>query len=275
MPTEEEEKMLQEVLRVAGEADAPALAVGANARFLVLDERYGLPLRRLTQDWDFAVRLESWQGYQKLAAALTQDGAFLRTDPHRFVHSGTKIPIDLIPLGELAGAEKRIEWPETGRSMNVLGFDEAFQHAEEVELAGERIMVATPPWHVALKLFAYSDRAAERDLADIEFILENATEVLSERVFDELSSELADGHLQYDETGPYLLACDLRRQSSTMVIAGLLDVLSGLLDEADHLSLRRHLLGNVIEKIRRRSWMGLCAALRLSGEGCGSQSTEA
>jgi predicted nucleotidyltransferase len=242
VPSDDEQAMLRDLLRITKREHKPPLAVGANARFLVLDERYALPAHRLTQDWDFAARFQSWQGYREFAGVLTGDGVFKQTHPHRFVHTATNTPIDLVPYGELAAADDTIEWPETGRSMNVLGFHAAFQNAEEIEIAGEYVRVATPPWHVALKLFAYADRGQERDLTDIAFILDHATEAFSARVFEELSDELADEVLGYDSAGPYLLARDLLRQSPPKVIAALQDVLTRILDEPDHLALRRLLL---------------------------------
>jgi predicted nucleotidyltransferase len=64
---------------------------------------------------------------------------------------------------------------------------------------------------VALKLFAFTDRGdhTTKDLEDLTFILEHATDALHDRVFEEL-----DGHIliarPYEQYGALLLGRDLR-----------------------------------------------------------------
>lgn len=242
MPDDNETKTIRDFLEVAAATGVPTLTVGANARTLVFDVHHGLQARRRTLDWDFAARFGSWAGYRAFAERLQAEGVFKAgTAPHRFVHTGTGIPIDVVPFGGLADAQGKLVWPETEQEMSVRGFEAAFEYAERIDLAGEEMRVATPAWHVALKLAAYADRRAEKDLSDLNYILEHATNAFSERVFDELAELLADD-LSYDEAGPYLIGQDLAKQAPPETAVELLNVLSGLLDEPNQLELRRHLL---------------------------------
>ncbi|MDZ7703627.1 MAG: hypothetical protein U5L04_03975 [Trueperaceae bacterium] len=110
-----------------------------------------------------------------------------------------------MPFGDIANQAGLIDWPETKKQMSVVGLDAAYEHAVAIELENETIRLATPPWHVALKLIAYSERRAEKDLRDLDFILRHATEVFIDRMFDELGGLLADDVLGYAEAGAYLI----------------------------------------------------------------------
>ena len=242
--SEREARAIEAFLRIVGTKQVPTVALGANARMLVLDKRYGLPEQRLTVDWDFAARVDSWASYEALAQDLQVGGVFRQTPNNRqqFVHRDTGIPIDILPFGDIANQAGLIDWPETEKQMSVVGLDAAYKHAVAIELENETIRLATPPWHVALKLIAYSDRRAEKDLRDLDFILRHAAEIFIDRVFDELGGLLADNVLGYDEAGAYLIGNDLAAQGSDMTRVALLGVLGGLLGDPNHLELQRMLL---------------------------------
>lgn len=53
--------LLRDLLTVIPRATRPCFLVGAGARVLGLDERFGIPGARATLDWDFAVRVSSWR----------------------------------------------------------------------------------------------------------------------------------------------------------------------------------------------------------------------
>lgn len=242
--SENEKRALEAFVRIVGAQQVPTVALGANARMLVLDKQYDLPTQRLTVDWDFAARVDSWASYEALAKDLIAEGVFERVPntSQQFVHRDTGIPIDVLPFGDIANQDGLVDWPETEKQMSTLGLNAAYEHAVTIALDNETIRVATPSWHVALKLIAYSDRRAEKDLRDLDFILLHATEVFSDRVFDELGDQLADDLVGYDEAGAYLIGRDLAVQGSSPVTAALLDVLDGLLDDRNHLELRAQLL---------------------------------
>ena len=176
------------------------MIIGAGARLLLLDWKYGLPTQRTSKDWDFAARMISWKQYEQLRDALASGplAPFRRTAAeHRLQHtSGTLI--DLLPFGQLEGPEGTIEWPESHAVMSVIGFSDADEHAIPIELRpGVTIRVVTIPALVALKLIAYKDRSRADDLRDVLFILEYYSRYeLEDRIFDELSELLANGELQ-------------------------------------------------------------------------------
>ena len=242
MPTKAEIQLLTAILSIASSLDIEILAIGANARQLILDERFKLTTQRLTTDWDFAVQVDSWASYFLLSQALIKESKFKKISEHRFLHIATNIPIDMVPFGHIAEPNQRIEWPDSEKQMSVLGFHSAYYHGQSIQLNGQVLKVVTIPWHVALKLMAYKDRKLEKDLFDIHFILEHATEVFSERVFDELADALAEGRLDYDQAGAFLLGRDLANQATTDVISVLSGILSNLINDPNHIDFQRHLL---------------------------------
>lgn len=160
---------------VAARLEMPILLVGAGARCIIFDWKYGLPRSRSTRDWDFGVLVPDWAHFEALMDALASrsGGSFRRSSPHKLEHTATKVQVDLIPFGEIASPEDQIAWPSTGKVMSVLGLEEALKHAEHEEIHGRAFKVATIPALTALKLIAYGDRKEKRDLQDVHHILAN------------------------------------------------------------------------------------------------------
>jgi predicted nucleotidyltransferase len=203
--------------RIARAQDIPMMVIGAAARLLLLDWKHRLPVRRTTKDWDFGVRMKSWTQYKHLQNELTHSGAPFRGTgaEHRFVHrSGTVV--DLVPFGEIEAPKGTIQWPDSRAVMTVTGFREADEHAIRIELApGVHVRVVTIPTLVILKLVAYRDRGRTDDLVDVLFILENYSQYeLENRIFDELTDQLASGELPFEQAGAFLLGRDVAAQCS-------------------------------------------------------------
>ncbi len=131
--------------------------------------------------------------------------------------------------------------------MSVIGFREAEEHATAIELApGFKIRVVTIPTLVMLKLVAHSDRRRSEDLADVLFILEQYSRYeLEERIFDELTEQLAHGDLPFEQAGAFLLGRDVSLQchpSNRPRIATILD------DVLSHESLITGLVPNRLDE---------------------------
>lgn len=93
--------------------------------------------------------------------------------------------------------------------MSLDGLETADANSVQVAVDDATVRVASLPSLVALKLFAHRDRAARepKDLLDLVYMLEHATDALQSKVFQELGGELVE--LEYDEAGPYLLGREL------------------------------------------------------------------
>jgi predicted nucleotidyltransferase len=124
-------EVLQDLMTIMQEVGLPMLLVGAGARILVFDRRFGEGRR--TNDLDIALSIESWETYRNLALRLTADPAALFRSsniPHRFTHVATEIEVDIVPFGKIGEPDQEIQWPESGNLMSVMGFTEALRHAK-------------------------------------------------------------------------------------------------------------------------------------------------
>jgi predicted nucleotidyltransferase len=66
MLSPQETSALTDIYQRMEALDIPLLMIGAGARCLVCDLRYQVA-GRSTKDWDFAVKIATWDRYQKLA----------------------------------------------------------------------------------------------------------------------------------------------------------------------------------------------------------------
>ena len=178
---------------VCAELNVAWVVVGATARDLVLHHGYGAQIRRATQDIDFAVEVVDWNAFESIKSKLLEQGFRETRAQHQLIGPGNE-SIDLVPFGQIEKAGSIIEWPPGGEiAMNVLGFAEACEHADEVLLDDQTnlvVPVATPPGMTLLKLIAWADRAADmprKDATDIKYILESYERIPA--ILDEVYGE--------------------------------------------------------------------------------------
>ena len=153
---------LADVIRMLSDAATGVadrwMIVGAAARDLILTEVHGIPERRKTADLDVAIAVASWNELETMEANLAAAGAARnpRVAHEFFIGDWT---VDTIPF---SGVEKDgvIRWPaDEAIAMNVLGFEEAYDHALEVLLPDDvRVRVVAPAGLLILKLIAWADR---------------------------------------------------------------------------------------------------------------------
>jgi predicted nucleotidyltransferase len=171
-------ELLRVVDQVANETGTTYLIVGATARDMVMHYGYGAADQRATADLDFAVQLPDWEAYTNITERLVEHGFQKGRSPQRLI-SPPGIPIDLVPFGEIADGNLRIQWPPSGETvMDVTGFDEAHACAMQVTVQEDPLLnvpIASPPGLMLLKLIAWNDRAQDlrqKDATDIAYLLE-------------------------------------------------------------------------------------------------------
>jgi len=226
--------LIRDLLAVLGESGVPCFLIGAGARVLGLDERFGISGARATLDWDFAVRVGSWEEWRLLHERLVsvEGMPFQATgSPHRFRHREGRL-LDLVPYGGLEDPAGSLEWPD-GSRMSVWGFDEAADRCEMLEVApGLHLQVACLPSLALLKLHGYLDRRARgvrHDIQDLDWLLRHydALPAHEDRAQSELREPLLAGEIEYSEAGAMLLGSDAARMHGPTV----LEPLAGLLAE--------------------------------------------
>lgn len=88
-------------MRAAESQRLSLFIVGAQARDLLLQYVYDLPVHRATNDIDFGIVVESWDEFTKLRDSLIATNKFQphRIMKHRLVHENGLF-IDLVPSGD-------------------------------------------------------------------------------------------------------------------------------------------------------------------------------
>ena len=178
-------KVLGSVNRTATELNIPFFVVGAMARDLVLEFCYNLPSRRSTQDLDIGVEVAGWEEYQKLTDALVSTGEFEPArEPQMLMHGDFRV--DIVPFGQISPDQKNISWPpDHAIIMSVLGFKEAFDYSQSIQIHDDPdlvLRVPTIPGMALMKIIAWHDRYPERpkDAEDLLFLMEHYSEAGNE-----------------------------------------------------------------------------------------------
>jgi predicted nucleotidyltransferase len=239
-----DKKAIAELLEVTSRLGIPTLAIGASARQLVFDEPHKLPTRRTTLDWDFATKVASWQEFQGLQTALSKD--FQVQSPHRLEHKRFGTVVDLVPFGGVARNDI-IYFPKSDMKLSVIGFDTALRNAEHVVFEKQTLTVTSLPWLMGLKLFAWSDRQAYKDLDDLAFMLQYASEVVGEKIYEATVPD----DLPFEARGAFVLGRELGQQATEQERRKLETVLQNLLQPPEYLSLSRLASRSLSEREQR------------------------
>lgn len=232
--TSEDLELLADLERAAGTVGVEPYLIGAGA--IRLGPALEWQVRpRVTRDWDFAVRLESWSRYEELVTQLTRpDAGFEQAqEVHRFLHrSGGKL--DVVPYGGLEDPHGSIHWGD-GQVMDTRGLSVLDQHHEIRRIGTVELRIASLPALVGLKVLAYLSRrpGITRDIGDVHRMLVEAEDsVVDARVEADALDRLASEDVSWTEVGAYLVGRDVGRVFADDDRAIILDLLDEATDEA-------------------------------------------
>lgn len=191
--------------------------VGALVPELLLDARPAL----MTNDADATVVVHSLADFETLKDRLADFG-FTRTRlPHRMQHRSGGL-VDLLPFSESIAPDGRLRLAE-GIVFNMAGFGQVVPNALPTAIEGGPTLPLAPlPLYVLLKLVAFSDRKAAKDLAGVFHCLQHYLEEDERRYGVEHQGE----GVPYEYTCAYLLGDDGRRfldEPLSRAVAGVLD----------------------------------------------------
>ncbi len=184
------------------ELGIPFGIVGALVPELLLDARP----RRMTNDADVTVTVDNLADFNALKDRLAAYG-FTRTRvPHRMQHRDGGL-LDLLPFSATIAPNGRLQL-EDGVVFNMAGFSHVVPNAVSTQIEGGPILPLAPlPLYALLKLVAFSDRRAAKDLGGVLHCLEHYLED------DERRYGLDHGNegVPFEYTGAYLLGTDGQR----------------------------------------------------------------
>lgn len=179
--------LYEAVNQVASGLTIPFVVVGASARDMVLHYGYGADLHRATVDVDFGIQVQDWHAFENLRAELIKVNFAPTKTYHRLKNPGG-LQVDIVPFGGVEDEAANIHWPPDGETvMSVLGFQEAYAHADIVRIQARpevTVKVASPEGMVLLKLIAWLDRAPDvrrKDADDLAYLLRQYERIPSVR----------------------------------------------------------------------------------------------
>jgi predicted nucleotidyltransferase len=207
------------IRQVVGAADSQRLRlfiVGAQARDLLLQYIYNLPVHRATNDIDFGIIVENWNEFQKLRNDLIVDKKF-QSHPRmmqRLVHERGLL-VDLVPFGGLEEISGQISWPpDFSIVMSTIGFREAYNNSVAVRIAGDLVVrVASLAGLALMKIVAWDERRFERDAQDLSLIMRHYLAAGNEgRVYSEQGDclDLLNEQFDYQTVSARVLGRDIR-----------------------------------------------------------------
>jgi predicted nucleotidyltransferase len=215
-------EVLRAVDRVARELHVDYFVLGATARDIILYGVFGIAPDRGTLDVDLAVAVRDWSQFEQVKAALITTGEFTAEQaiPHRLFRRNDRLKkshlLDVLPFGGVEDASHKIVWPpELSVVMNVAGYREGLEAAQEVEIAPSFVVrVASLSGLAVLKLLAWADRGIDdpRDATDLLIIMRRYVEAGNEdRLYGEEADVLDTVAHDVDLAGPRLLGKDAGR----------------------------------------------------------------
>ena len=209
--------IIRQVVHATNSEGLDLFIVGAQARDLLLQYIYDLPVHRATNDIDFGIIVESWNKFTKLRDNLIVDKKFQphRTMRQRLVHESGLL-IDLVPFGDLEEVSGQISWPpDFSIVMSTVGFREAYDHSIEVRITDDLIVrVASLPGLALMKIVAWDDRRFERDAQDLGLIMRHYLEAGNQdRVYSEQGDcfDLLNEEFDYEKASARILGRDIGR----------------------------------------------------------------
>jgi predicted nucleotidyltransferase len=160
----------------------------------------------MTNDVDVTVVVNSPAQFERLKDQLSVFG-FSRTGLTYRLRHGDGGLVDLLPFSETIAPDGRLELGE-GISFNMAGFGQAVPNAIQITIDRDlTVPIAPLPLYVLLKLVAFSDRKAAKDLAGVFHCLEHYREDDEARYGLDHDGEA----VPFEYTRAYLIGFDGRR----------------------------------------------------------------
>jgi len=202
--TPEQLEDLREIQTLCQAKGTDIVIIGAMAYRLFIHD-----VDRETRDIDLAVAInhEDIEPFYGLLAGLGWER--VRRHEQRWLTTRGTL-MDVLPAGAALRLRGRMEWPESGLSMSLAGFDHVFRDSVTVALGLDlQCKVVPPPVLALLKMASYVDDPYGRakDLVDLRRLL-GRYERESDRLFSDavFKAELTD----IEFAGAFLLGVDVR-----------------------------------------------------------------
>jgi predicted nucleotidyltransferase len=177
----------EEILSIIAEAikslGGHLMLVGAYSRDYWIQNMKVYGTARTTIDVDLACRVATWAEFKRLVDFLkSENGLRLDTKVQNRLWLRDEIYADLIPFGGIEDANGDYAWPpDYDVTLNVQGFQAAYEDAVEVSIGKAVLKVIRPCWFALLKLKSFMDNPSRtKDLIDLFFVIDHYFEFIDE-----------------------------------------------------------------------------------------------
>lgn len=241
--------VFEAIVKEAEILEIPFFVVGAAARDMILECRYGVGAQRATHDIDIGVNVSDWDQFQRLSERLIQFHNFFQAEEKHRIRFDNKIPLDIVPFGSIEDENNQISWPPEHKIiLNVLGFNDAYKDTQMIRLRAEPVLdikVATLSGLVVLKLISWVDRSfKDKDAKDLDYVITNYLEAGNQdRLYDENEDILVGYDFEYELSGARLLGRDISKVVNQKTKAALLEILNRETDENGQFRLAIKMVG--------------------------------
>jgi len=226
------------ISRVANSLQIPFFLIGATARDLLLAV-HDIPTYRATLDLDIGVKIPDWEKFYELKKGLIETDIFMAAKEEQRLKYKDHIDIDIVPFGAISDKNHLIEWPSQETVMHVLGFEEAYKHAQIVRLRSKPaldVKLVTLPGLSVMKMLSWKDKYPERkkDATDLFLIIRYYSDAGNfERIPDEMPELLKSDDFDFVVAGARLLGRDIAKILNPATKKGILDILEKETGEQD------------------------------------------
>ena len=206
----------RDIHAAAKSVGADWLVVGATARDMVYQAAFNVKITRATADIDFAIHVDDWETFSAITKSLVDEYGFSRTRlAHRFELPDSKIWVDIIPFGAIAGDDGKYRWPdEPETEISTLGLQEGLDTAITCQISDDPVLnlkVVHPAVLIMIKIISWRDRKHYKrtDAQDVAYAMSYYTQLGDNhmRVYDD--SSLYEGDLDMGTVGARLAGRDL------------------------------------------------------------------
>lgn len=194
--------VLSDLARGLRELEVPYCIIGALVPELLLDSGSG----RMTNDADVTVVVDGLGEFNRLKSRLADFGFAETRAPHRLQHRDGGL-VDVLPFSVRLVPDGTLKLKDDF-VLNMAGFQHVVPNAVPISLTPDLIVPVTPmPLYVLLKLVAFGDRRAPKDLASVHHCLRHYLEDDDRRY----GLDYAGEGVPFEYTCAYLLGADCRR----------------------------------------------------------------
>lgn len=188
-------------------------------------------LKRKTNDVDLALVVAPGEIEAMLVSLGWRRDASIK---HRW-HGPDSFRADVLPATPELISAGSVKFDRDTRTMSLVGFDLAFEHASEVDLPGtsSTVKVASLASIVVLKIVAWLDRPYDRsrDLGDLATVFREALGEDDDRRWDDGHPVGSSGLAFYDQS-PFLVGLDVRAIARDVHRKSIDEFIEKLLDES-------------------------------------------